>query len=726
MPARSIARFRIHVRRLVGLALACLAGVSAWTVVSERAETLDRAEARAAGFARMLAGHAASAFAESDRLLKDLLEDIREEGGTARMGARRLHDLLVEEADGVPQVGALFVTDREGNMLANSGEYPQRPIRVGDRDYFRRYLSDPGAGLTIGSPLVSRLVGRWRFNLMRPLARPGEPFDGIAAVAFETGYYRRFLDADTIGPNGRMMLVRDDGVPLVHMPHGEGVYGKDYRGTSRLFREMPPASPSGTLRVGRSGLDDSDRLVSYQRLSRFPVVAVVSLDQADVLASWRRKAYAHGIVVLAMACVILLLTRVLFQHLDRLADLQLRLAEHRDRQRQLEEQLRHIQKIEAVGQLAGGVAHDFNNLLTPILVEAEMASRSLSPGDPLRERMGGILAAAHKAKELTLKLLSVARRQMLALAPLDLNRVVSGFREILRRTIREDVAIDLEPAPGSLWIRGDQLHVEQVLLNLAVNAQDAIEGRGRIAIATGRVTIDEALARRNPGMRTGPHAFLSFRDDGRGMDEEVLSHVFEPFFTTKPVGQGTGLGLATVYGIVKQHEGYVRVASRPGEGTEVVVYFPSSGRAEEAGGDPRPEEPPPEPEGRDACDVLVVEDNEMVRSLIVGMLGTFGYRVVEAGSPGDALRAAADPGTRIDLLVTDVVMPEMNGRELSGRVRELRPGLPVLFVSGYTQDVAIPVGESEEGVRFLKKPFTVGEFLEAVRALRSGAGRGGA
>ncbi|HEY5995453.1 MAG TPA: ATP-binding protein, partial [Candidatus Deferrimicrobiaceae bacterium] len=412
--------------------------------------------------------------------------------------------------------------------------------------------------------------------------------------------------------------------------------------------------------------------------------------------------------------LVLVLTRSMFHQLDRLRETQEKLAEQREEQGRLEEQLRHIQKIEAVGQLAGGVAHDFNNLLTPIIVSAELARRSLHPGDPLNGRMDGILSAAHKAKELTQKLLSIARKQMLTMTTVDLNRVASDFREILRRTIRGDITIELKTFPGNAAIRGDQGQIEQILLNLAVNAQDAIEGNGRISIEIGRVNVDEALAGANPGMRQGLHVFLAVSDDGCGMTQDVLDHVFEPFFTTKPVGHGTGLGLATVYGIVKQHDGYVRVDSRHGAGTVFSLYFPASGGEEAA----RPEAPAPEAHAAapGKCEVLVVEDNEMVRSLVVGMLGTFGYRVRETASPGEALRIASDEGVRIDLLVSDMIMPEMNGQVLYERIREIRPGLPVLFISGYTQDAVVPQVRPGEKVRFLRKPFTMSEFLSNVRA----------
>lgn len=718
MTGVSVEQLKARLGVFVGLILAGVVTVSSWTVVTERLDTIDRAERRVSGYARALAEHSESAFAESDRLLRDLLRDIRREGGAARIDPRKLFDEMVAEAADASQVGVIFLADRHGVMFSNSGEYPPKPVNVADRDYFRYYVDTPVADLTLGKPVMSRLVGRWRFNLMRPLNAPGEPFDGLAAIAFEVDYFKKFFDADSLGPHGRVILVRNDGAPLVFTPYVDNAYQRNFR-DSEHFRALPPGVPNGTYRVARGLSDNSARIVSWQRVARFPVVAMISLAEEDVLAPWRNRALTQGALTIGLCLVILLLTRIMFQHLDRLREAQATLVEQQERQHRLEEQLRHIQKIEAVGQLAGGVAHDFNNLLTPIIVSAELARRAISPGDPLNGRMEGILSAAHKAKDLTQKLLSVARRQMLSMAPIDLNRVVSDLREILRRTIREEIEIDMRLSPGTASILGDQGQIEQILLNLAVNAQDAIAGHGRIAIETGRVTIDDALAEGNPGMRTGPHVFLSFSDTGCGMDPDVVAHVFEPFFTTKAVGQGTGLGLATVYGIVKQHEGYVRVDSRPGEGTTFVIYFPACSAEE----DRRPaaaaqNEPPKALPGN--CEVLVVEDNEMVRALIVGMLGTFGYKVTETGSPREAIRIAGEPGRKIDLLISDMIMPEMNGRQVYDLIRATRPSLPALFISGYTQDASIPNAQLGRGVRFLKKPFTVGDFLENVRASLEG------
>jgi CheY-like chemotaxis protein len=374
----------------------------------------------------------------------------------------------------------------------------------------------------------------------------------------------------------------------------------------------------------------------------------------------------------------------------------------------------HIQKIEAIGQLAGGIAHDFNNLLTPIIVYADMVKRALPDDHPQARRVEGVLAAAHKAKDLTQKLLSFGRKQMLSMEVLDLNEVIDSFRDILLRTIRENIVIDVSLAPGGALLQADRGQLEQVLLNLTVNARDAIEGTGTISIATGHVLLDDEFVRQHHGMLPGPYILLAFKDSGRGMDDETLGHIFEPFFTTKAVGHGTGLGLATVYGIIKQHEGYIEARSRVAGGTCFSIYLPATTEERVAArGAPSAVHERSEHAGNST--ILLVEDNRMVREMLVDLLESNGFKVLVADSPSKARELERTYSGTIDLMVTDVIMPEMNGMELYERLQDKRPGMPVLYISGYTSDVVIHDGTLVEEVSFLKKPFTAEQFMERVR-----------
>lgn len=994
----SIHQLKKRILLFVGGILAAAIGILVWSIVSQYNDAMTAAEQRATGYARVLAEHSESAFAESDRVLQDVRRDLHEQGGIERIDQHRLYQLLSRQSQGVPQIGTIFVADKDGAMRANSTQFPQKPITVADRDYFRLYLTTPGADLTISRPVMSRLVGRWRFNLLRPLSNAGESFSGVAVVAFEVAYFNRFLGPTSLGPHGRVLLVRNDGAPLVHEPYVDNAYQGDLS-TTELFTHKLPVAPSGTYHDTDTTADKSPLIISYQRLTRFPVVAVVALSKNDVLESWGRKTMFHSAMTLGLCLMIVLLIRLMFRHLDYLvrsqemvvgqqeqlrikaaqidaaddaivqideegrlisfnqalcamtgysqdelagvrlydieppefasrilANIKLLQEQHqatfesafltkggrvlqtevhsrtmesegrslilsifrditkrkRDEMRErtrlkileemardtalsallelivhfveqetpgalcsvlladetgtrlrhgaapslpdeynravdglkigqgigscgtaaftkrrvvveeieghpywkgfaaahdaglhacwsepvlaadgellgtfamyyreartpnveetqliesaahlasiaigrvrdeaqrnrLEEQLLHIQKIEAIGQLVGGIAHDFNNLLTPIIVYADMVKRALSDDHAQSRRVEGVLAAAHKAKDLTQKLLSFGRKQMLCMEVVNLNEVIDSFRDILLRTIRENIVIDVTFAPGGAWIQADRGQLEQVLLNLIVNAQDAIEGNGTISVTTGHVLLDDEYVRLHPGMAPGPYIQLAFKDTGCGMDDETLRHIFEPFFTTKAVGHGTGLGLATVYGIIKQHEGYIEARSRVGEGTSFVIYLPASTVERAPAGDAPLAVPERSESPGKRSTILLVEDNRMVRDMAVDLLEANGYKVLVADSPLKAQEIERAYNNTIDLMVTDVIMPGMNGMELYERLQDNRPGMPVLYISGYTSDVVVHNGTLEEEVAFLKKPFTAEQFVESVK-----------
>src|SRR6266576_2538845 len=385
-------------------------------------------------------------------------------------------------------------------------------------------------------------------------------------------------------------------------------------------------------------------------------------------------------------------------------------------QRHLEEQLRQSQKMEAVGQLAGGIAHDFNNLLTAILGSTQLLLHNTSPGDPRREDAEEIRHAGLRAAELTRQLLAFSRRQVLAPKVLDLNAVVANMDRMLRRLLGEDVMFvtSLDPAAGT--VNADPGQLEQVLLNLAVNARDAMPAGGRLSIETTRTTLHAEQVERRHRMPPGDYVCLAVADTGVGMDDGTQAHLFEPFFTTKEVGKGTGLGLATVYGIVKQSGGYIWVYSEAGHGTTVKIYLPRVPGVAES---PVPAPEPQQVRGGDET-VLLVEDAAPVRTLARRSLEARGYRVLEAADGPSALQLSARHLDGIDILVTDVVMPGMSGRELAERLAPERPSMKVLYTSGYTDDAMVRQGVLSAGVAFLQKPFVPDSLARKVREVLDG------
>ena len=377
----------------------------------------------------------------------------------------------------------------------------------------------------------------------------------------------------------------------------------------------------------------------------------------------------------------------------------------------LESQFRQAQKMESIGRLAGGVAHDFNNMLGVIGGYAELALEKVDPTQPLFSDLQEIRKAAARSADLTRQLLAFARKQTVAPKVLDLNESVSGMLNILRRLIGENIALVWLPEAGVCPVMMDPSQIDQILANLCVNARDAIAGVGKITIATHAATLDEAFCANHPGFAPGQYVLLTVSDSGCGMDQETLGRLFEPFFTTKELGKGTGLGLATVYGIVKQNSGAIDVDSQPGQGTSFKIYLP---RHTAKNNQMRKENlAPPAAQGHET--LLLVEDEPSSLNMVRQILEKLGYRVLTASTPSEALRVAQEHVAEIRLLITDVIMPEMNGRDLAKRMGSLNPEIRQLFMSGYTRDVIARQGVLDEGIHYIQKPFSMQGLAAKVR-----------
>ena len=381
--------------------------------------------------------------------------------------------------------------------------------------------------------------------------------------------------------------------------------------------------------------------------------------------------------------------------------------------RQTEAQLHHSQRLEAVGILAGGVAHDFNNLLTAIMGFGQLLERRLSDGDPARGNVREILRAADRAAGLTRQLLAFSRQQVLEPKVLDLNGVILNLDKMLRRLIGEDVDLVTAAGDGLGRVKADPGQLEQVLMNLAVNARDAMPEGGRLTIETGNVELDEAYARARLEVRPGPYVLLAVSDTGCGMPPEIKARIFEPFFTTKERGGGTGLGLSTVHGIVKQSDGHIEVYSEVGQGTTFKIYLP---RVTEVVQEPKIAR---SDEGNviGGGTILLVEDDDTIRLVMRQTLELCGYTVLEASDGSAAIGLVEAPDCHVDLLLTDVVMPLMSGPDLAERIARTRPELPVLFMSGYTDRALVHHGLRRPGTAFLQKPFTPDLLARKVQAM---------
>ncbi len=394
------------------------------------------------------------------------------------------------------------------------------------------------------------------------------------------------------------------------------------------------------------------------------------------------------------------------------------IAEDVSERRALEEQLRQSQKMEAVGRLAGGIAHDFNNLLTVIKGYSELMLDELDSADPLRTEIDEIKKAADRAAALTRQLLAFSRQQVLAPKILDLNSVVGNMDKLLRRLLGEDIDLFTVLEPGLARVKADPGQVEQVIMNLAVNARDAMPNGGKLTIETATVELDENYIRDHASVQAGAYVMVAVTDTGTGMTDKVKSRIFEPFFTTKEIGKGTGLGLSTVYGIIKQSCGYIWVYSEVGIGSTFKVYLPAVDAPAEV-----PASAPQPSVGRGSETVLLVEDEDGVRALMRQVLHKHGYNVLESRHGGEALLMCERHSGKIDLLLTDVVLEQMSGRELAERLLKVRPTMKVLYVSGYADDAIVHHGVLNAGVAFLQKPFTTEGLARKIRYVLDGSAR---
>ncbi len=449
----------------------------------------------------------------------------------------------------------------------------------------------------------------------------------------------------------------------------------------------------------------------YEYVGREKYLQISKQGLGTVETRWKRSDGALVDVLLSSAPLDVedLSRGVTFTALD-ITELK-RAEEDKDR---LRSRLAQVQKMEAVGRLAGGIAHDFNNILQIILGYVDLALLRTEQSSPIYQMLRKIRDSARRSADLVRQLLAFARKQPVSLKVLDVNETVEGMLNMLRRLIGENVELLWKPGPDLFPVKMDPAQIDQVLANLCINARDAIRGVGKITIETDNVVLDEAYCGEHAGFIPGEFVLLAVSDNGCGMSKEVLDNLFEPFFTTKGLGKGTGLGLATVYGIVKQNNGFINVYSEPDRGTTFKVYLPRT-RVHASKEDAFQGEKTETEELRGTETILLVEDEESILALGKSALETYGYLVLPARGPVEALSMAETHSGRLHLLITDVVMPGMNGKELGEKLTALRPGVKCIFMSGYTANVIAHHGVLDEGIHFLQKPFSVNTLVEKVR-----------
>ena len=615
----------------------------------------------------------------------------------------------------LPQLRDLWVIDGQGHPLVAGTVYPMpRNLDLTDRDYFSAHKA-ANIDTYISGVVAARAANTSFFAITRKRPPVNGGFNGVFLVSIAPEYFTNYysqLPRDDLNVAG---LTRADGVFLARHPATAESYGR-LPANSSLMTAIS-TNPTGGIARGASNYDAVDRIVAYRKLPTSDVYVYAAIDVATIKSVWIRAMGTHLIFGLPATLAMFGLAILTLRHTRRESNAYAQLREETARRENVELALRQAQKMEAVGRLTGGIAHDFNNLLTAIIGNVELAlRRNNAPDERVGRSLTAIRQASMRAATLVQRLLTFSRQHPQEVKTVDINRLVGDMSELLHRSIGEMVTIETVLASG-LWKTAiDPNQLENAILNLAVNARDAMQKGGSLTIETSNAYLDEAYVARTSGdVKAGQYVMVGVSDTGAGMSGEVRDKAFEPFFTTKSAGAGSGLGLSMVYGFVKQSSGHVQIYSEIGQGTSIKMYFPRLTNETAFPAWETVEAPMMPRSGEHNECILLVEDDDDVSRFVIEALTDIGYRVVHAATGAKALELLQNT-PEIALLFTDVILPGgMNGRELANEVEKIRPNLPVLFATGYTRNAIIHHGRLDADVELLTKPFTTENLARKVR-----------
>jgi two-component system, NtrC family, sensor kinase len=635
---------------------------------------------------------------------------------------RSAADIAADEADlhlrlrqiqaALPEVQSLWIFGPDGYPQVITREYPApKSEYFGDQDYFTVPRDGP-PGIYIGGIHQSVSGGQPYFTFDRARHDAAGKFVGVIEMSLLPSDFSRFYSRLS-GDGLEFALVRTDGTMLARFPTRSAEIRLD---ASSGFHRVITADPAGGFYTSAAGTDHIERRSGARRIPGFPIYALAGIETAQIRHEWMSGMSLHLIFGIPATAFLFGAILVVLQRTRRLHAEQ-------DRREIAEAAMRQVQKLDAVGRLTGGVAHDFNNLLMIILGNLETAQRQIETGladakGKIERAIGNAMQGAKRAATLTQRLLAFSRLAPLDPRPLDLNRLLKDLSDFLSRSLGEAISLEVIGAAGLWTVAADQPQLETALLNLAVNARDAMPSGGKLTLETSNTYIDDAYCRAHADVQPGQYVLIAVTDSGTGMTREALENAFEPFFTTKPSGQGTGLGLSQVYGFVKQSGGHVKIYSEPGEGTTVKIYLPraigvapvntkmddTKAAATETGSGER---------------LLVVEDDDDVRRYIVDVLRGLKYDVAEAHDAEQALSLAKE--REFDLLLTDVILPGKNGRQLADELKTSHAATKVLFMTGYSRNAIVHQGRLDPGVQLLQKPVTSIELGRKIREMLGAA-----
>lgn len=599
-----------------------------------------------------------------------------------------------------PDISSIWVLDRNGDAVVSSLFYPIPPsFNAPERSFLKKELAK-GLQLEVGRVVEITLSRSILFPVSKQRLDSSGNLIGYTLISVLPSAFEKVYAALRGNSSASFALIRSDGVVLARHPvtAQPGIVLDSSSGFGQLIQ----ATPGGGRYTTVSRVDGVERRFAVRKLQELPVYVSSSIETKEVIRGWAMQMAGYlAIAVPAVALISLFIvltarrTKAFYTEVER--------------REMLEQNIRQTQRIEAVGQLTGGIAHDFNNLLTVISGNLQMAIRQIPDGKP-RVMLENAQRGAARAAELTRRMLAFSRKQALNPKPIDVNRLVSTMSEMLVRVLGETIVIETVRGAGLWEIEADITELESALLNLAVNARDAMPNGGKLTIETANAYLDENYSEAVQGLKTGQYVLIAVTDTGGGMPKSVVDKAFDPFFTTKPPGAGTGLGLSQAYGFVKQSGGHIQIYSEVGEGTTVKIYLPRQHTVGTYVVEDEPAEAIPQGNGQT---ILVTEDDPDVRTYVLQSLIELGYKVIQAADGQTAL--AILRRQRVDLLLTDVVMPGMNGRELVDEARKHNQDLKAIFMTGYSRNAIVHHGRVDPGVSLLTKPFSLSALAQQVR-----------
>ncbi|MFY9816708.1 MAG: ATP-binding protein [Pseudolabrys sp.] len=662
---------------------------------------LTRADEELAGSLNILSQHASGifqsvdlTFAAVDAIVGDLTDE------QIKASDQALHQQLGKLEKSVKAIDAILVADRNGHTIVSSAVFPiPTGLDVADRDYFQAQV-ERDAGTYVSAASRSRVRQEDFFGVSRRRSVRDGQFNGIIMISITPKVFAEFyrqLAGDTAAS---FTLSKSDGAILARypMPAGDVTHFRPDSG----FMLSVVDHPEGGFVTTSYSVDDLQRRFAYLKLGYADLYLSDGLPIDSILYGWMRTMASH--LVFGIPATLVLFTLVLLAMRRTRA-----LYAETERRDMAEQALRQSQKMEAVGQLTGGVAHDFNNLLTIIIGNLGIAKRGVVEARAERA-LNNALVGAERAAQLTQRLLAFSRRQPLNPRVLDINKLIVAISDLLTRTLGENIELETISGAGLWNVEVDASEMESTLLNLALNARDAMPTGGKLTIETSNAYLDDEYCREHEGILPGQYILVAITDSGAGMSAETIDRAFEPFFTTKEAGKGTGLGLSQVYGFMKQSGGHVKIYSESGEGTTIKLYLPRrEGNELVISGD---DDLNSERGGGET--ILIVEDDDGVRQYASEILRDLNYQIIEAKDSATALRLL-DADKKFDLLLTDVVLPGKNGRELANEVERRRPGTKIIFMTGYSRNAIVHHGRLDPGIELIPKPLTERVLARKIR-----------